>query len=140
MQIVNEITNEDFTVMSSLLLPVTGIPLDEFSSRLYNPSGDESSIVVTMSELGNGNYRAQLIPDTIGDWYLNVTHAIYFPWGKSGNIDVIASFLEVTGNKKRITQISDNDFVEDWYSSDQVTVIRTFNITRSGNVETRTPV
>ncbi len=142
MQIVNEPINEDFTVVDSNLILVTGIPLIEFSYNIYNPAGSEVSatLPVTFSELTNGNYRTTFTPDVIGDWYLFIYHAVYFPWGKTSNIDVAATLIELVGNKKILTQISDNEFKEEWFSTDQVTKIREFKITKVGNIETREPV
>ena len=142
MQIVNEPTNEDFTVVNSSLVLVTEIPLIEFTYNIYNPAGTEVSLTcpVIFSELSNGNYRTTFTPDVIGDWYLVVYHSVYFPWGKTSNVDVAATLIELVGNKKILTQISDNEFKEEWFSTDQTTKIREFKITKVGNTETREPI
>lgn len=142
MHIVNELVNEDFTVVDSNLNLVIGIPLIDFTYNIYNPAGTEVSPTtpVTFSELSNGNYRTTFTPDVIGDWYLAIHHAIYFPWYKTSNIDVAATLIELVGNKKILTQISDNEFKEEWFSTDQVTKIREFKIVKDGNTETREPV
>jgi hypothetical protein len=87
---INKEVIEDFSVISSVGSPVTGLVDGDFSKLLYNPDGSEVSntIITTIEELGNGDYRAIFTPNIIGTWYLKLIHDIYFPHGKGGEIQV----------------------------------------------------
>lgn len=87
---INEMVYEDFTVVDSTCNLVIGINVNDFTVDLYDPDGLEVSVAipVTISELGNGNYRSSFTPNKIGTWYLVVYHPLYFPWGKAGTIQV----------------------------------------------------
>lgn len=81
---------ESFTVLNFSNNLVSGIPLNEFSAHLFNPSNVEvsASITITFSELGHGHYRVSFIPNQVGNWLLVAYHPVYFPWGKSDTIQV----------------------------------------------------
>ena len=85
---LNEVAYDDFKVIdpsdSSL---VTGLVDGNFTKELYNPSGSEVSGVttVTITELGNGKYRASWTPNVEGPWMLDVFHATYLPTGAGEN-------------------------------------------------------
>jgi hypothetical protein len=85
---INTATAEDFTVLDSADNPLAGITLTEFTYKLYNPTGNESVLTVTFTELGDGNYRASFTPDAVGIWYLVVYHPTHFTTGKADTIQV----------------------------------------------------
>lgn len=85
---------EDFTVYNGSSL-VTGLSDGDFSKFLYSPDGTQSVIAVSITELGSGNYRASFIPNETGTWYLTITHSSYFPWGKSGSIQVFTTNFDL---------------------------------------------
>ena len=87
---VGEIVIENFTVTDENYDLVTGLVDGDFTKKLYSPDGTEKSttIPVSISELGNGNYRISFTPDVKGNWYLVAYHSTFFPWGKAGNIEV----------------------------------------------------
>lgn len=88
MYALGDTVKEDFTVVDKHNNLITGLVQGDFDIKLYNPSNTEvsSTIPVTITELGNGNYRSSFDPDVIGTWYLVVVHTTYFPWGKANNI------------------------------------------------------
>lgn len=87
---IGEAVKEDFTVVNDSQALVTGLEDDDFSKNLYDPDGNDVSgtVNVTVSELGNGNYRAIFTPNSVGTWYLMVRHDMHFPWGKEDTIQV----------------------------------------------------
>lgn len=90
---IGEVVKEDFTVVNSNNVLVTGLTDDNFSKNIYNPSGNEVSgtVDVVISELGSGHYRAAFTPNAVGTWYLAVYHSVYFPWGKEDTIQVFSN-------------------------------------------------
>jgi hypothetical protein len=82
--------DEHFTVADSRGNLISGINLASFTPYVYNPSNTEVSATVSGSftELGFGNYKYTFTPDVNGIWYVNVIHAIYFPWGKNDDVYV----------------------------------------------------
>jgi hypothetical protein len=93
---INQVNIEDFSVSDLVGDPVEGIVNGDFVKTLYNPSDTEvsGSITVTVSELGNGDYRAKFTPDAIGKWYLVIRHATHFPGGKGSQIEVYDTDLD----------------------------------------------
>lgn len=85
---LNEEVFEDFTVVNYNFDPVTGLNDGDFSRNLYDPDGNDSTNIVIITELSNGNYRASFTPNKLGTWYLVVRNEDYFPWGKADNIQV----------------------------------------------------
>jgi len=89
---LGEVTLEEFSVLDSSNLPVSGIPLTEFNAYLFDPSNNEiDSTNVIFIELGHGHYRAVFIPNQVGNWLLAVYHSVYFPWGKTNTIQVFSN-------------------------------------------------
>lgn len=82
--------HENFSVVDESETLASGISLDEFDVDLFNPDGLEVSGLVgtSITELGNGHYRVEFIPDQVGTWYMVVYHPKFFPWGKSDDIQV----------------------------------------------------
>lgn len=78
---------DDFRVVNSSNVEVTGLVAGDFTIYLYNPSNTEvsGSIPVSITELGNGNYRASYTPNATGLWFLMLIHATHFPEGKGNN-------------------------------------------------------
>jgi len=87
---LTEAVEADFSVVNDVGTPVTGIDSTAFTATVYNNDGTEvsSSISIAITELGEGLYRAILTPDQAGTWLLNVSHSVYFPWGKSESIQI----------------------------------------------------
>jgi hypothetical protein len=84
---------DEFIVLDENDNPVTGLIQDNFTTLLYNPDEEEVSnisagIPVTISEVGDGIYKATFTPDTFGNWEFIIYHATYFPWGKVGHYKV----------------------------------------------------
>lgn len=106
--VVDKLVQEGFTVSRRNRL-VPGIPISQFTYTLYDPTDALSALSVTITELGNGNYRADFTPNVVGDWYLVVYHPRYFPWGKSNGIKVQPNDDEITRkvltNKQTLVQI-----------------------------------
>jgi len=92
---------ENFSVVNEINALVPGIDVDEFSIDIFNPSGLEvsDSVGVSISELGNGHYRSEFIPDQIGTWYIVVYHSQYFPWGKSDDVQVYTSDISMIASE-----------------------------------------
>lgn len=90
---LGEEVKEEFSVLDNSNTLVSGIPLDEFSAHLFNPSDNEvyDSTAVNFIELGHGHYRVSFTPNEVGNWMMVVYHATYFPWGKSNTIQVFAN-------------------------------------------------
>jgi len=86
----NTPVDEFFTVTDRGGNLITGIDPGDFDVLVYNPDGNEvsSSVSGSFQELGNGNYRYVFTPDENGIWYVVVTHATYFPWGKTDDVVV----------------------------------------------------
>lgn len=85
-----ELVSDDFSVTDESGNLVSGLSSGVFTSDLFDPAGTEisSTVPVSISELGNGHYRATFTPNSIGLWMLVVYHSSYFPWGKTNNIQV----------------------------------------------------
>ena len=84
---------ENFSVIGETGTLASGIDTNEFSVDIFNPVCEEvsNSVGVSISELGNGHYRAEFTPNQVGMWYMVVYHDQYFPWGKSDDIQVYTS-------------------------------------------------
>jgi hypothetical protein len=113
---VGQTVLEDFTVADSSNNLVSGIDSTSFIVHLFDPSGNEvsSSSNVTISELGYGHYRSQLIPTTVGMWYMVAYHPTYFNWGKSGSIQVFSNdFDTITTLLTRVLGLTQENFYID---------------------------
>lgn len=71
---------------------VTGITAANLTIALYNPSGTEvsSSVTVTITEIGNGLYKASFTSNANGKWLLEIKHAIWFKAGQRDDLRVLA--------------------------------------------------
>jgi hypothetical protein len=110
-------TIEDFTVIDpDTRNPVTGLADGDFTKRLYDPSDAEvsSTVTVAITELGNGNYRAEFTPNAAGTWYLTVSNYPYIPNGKGGTIQVYDSdFDSISDQNRRILGLVHQNIVID---------------------------
>ena len=86
----NKPVDEHFTVSDAAGNLISGLDTTSFTVYTYNPSGAEvaGSLSDYFVELGNGSYKYIFTPDVNGVWYANVTHPVYFPWGKTDDIYV----------------------------------------------------
>jgi len=87
---LSEPVHEDFSVTDINNNLVPGIDSTAFTYHIFNDNGNEvtSIVPVAITELGFGHYRASFIPNSVGIWMLSVYHSLYFPWGKTGSIQV----------------------------------------------------
>jgi len=83
--VVNETVDEHFTVVDCDNNKITGIDSTEFTVYVYNSAGTDVTSLVSgfFTELGNGNYKYTFTPNSQGTWYVDLTHPVYFPWGKN---------------------------------------------------------
>jgi hypothetical protein len=87
-------TFEDFSVVDVTNMLVPSLSATDFTFQLFAPDKTEvgsTTVPVTIEELGGGHYRASFTPDVTGLWLLVIYHSEYFPWGKSGNVQVFAN-------------------------------------------------
>lgn len=89
-------TYDNFSVVDSNNIPVTGLINTDFIIKLYNPNLNEvsSSCFLTILEIGFGIYQISFIPNLIGNWVLLLSHLTYFPNGKIANYNCIDSSLD----------------------------------------------
>ncbi len=82
--------DEHFTVSDAAGNLIAGIDSSALTVYLYDPTGAEVDGTKSdfFTELGDGSYKYTFTPDVNGIWYLNVTHPVYFPWGKTDDIYV----------------------------------------------------
>ena len=83
-------SHEDFSVTDVNNNLIDNIDSTAFTMHLFNDNGSEvsSSVIVNITELGFGHYRASFTPNSTGIWMLAIYNASYFPWGKTGTIQV----------------------------------------------------
>ena len=83
---------KDFSVINDIKQLVPGINTNEFTYHIFNDKGEDMSSYNSLKiiELGYGHYRSIYIPNSIGTWLLSIYHPIYFPWGKTDNIQIFA--------------------------------------------------
>lgn len=83
----DSVAYDDLIVNDSFGNRVTGLLNSDFTKYLYNPglSDVSGSIAVTVEEMGDGLYRLNFRPDTIGVWTILITNTNYFSWGKTAN-------------------------------------------------------
>lgn len=93
---LGEEVKEEFSVLDSSNNLVSGIPLNEFTGNLFDPSDNEvyDSTSVTFIELGHGHYRVTFTPNQVGNWMMIAYHNTHFPWGKTNTIQVFANDFE----------------------------------------------
>jgi len=107
---------EDFSVTDPSRSLVPGIDETSFTHNIFAPNGDEvsSTIPVSISELGHGHYRAEFLPNVVGTWMLAVYHSTYFPWGKTGSIQIFSNdFDTVTILIQRVLGLVQENFYID---------------------------
>jgi len=107
---------EDFSVTDPSRSLVPGIDETSFTYNIFAPNGDEvsSTIPVSISELGHGHYRAEFLPNVVGTWMLAVYHSTYFPWGKTGSIQIFSNdFDTVTILIQRVLGLVQENFFID---------------------------
>ena len=71
----DELVTLHLTLLDSSDDPITGEVNGGFSKRLYR-RGATNAIVVTVTELGDGDYKATFTPDEAGHWHLAVRHTV----------------------------------------------------------------
>jgi len=93
LSLINTPVLEFFTVADNLNNLVTNLDTTSVITYLYNPNGFEvhTTIPVTITNVGNGHYVAWFVPNMIGTWMLTLVQWLYFPFGKSGDIQVYGS-------------------------------------------------
>ena len=110
----NQTVIEDFSVISAGA-PIIGLIDSDFTKSLYNPSAAEVSSVttVTISELGNGDYRATFIPDAKGTWYLVVKDNI-LDRSQGGTIQVYDNTFDTLSDehKRILGLIHENIYID----------------------------
>jgi hypothetical protein len=87
----NQPVDEHFTVYDSTGGFIIGLDCtNECTVHVYNPDGSEvtNSVSGFYTELGDGNYKYTFTPNVNGVWYVIVSHPVYFPWGKTDDINV----------------------------------------------------
>jgi len=99
----------EFTVLNGST-PVTGLVTGSFTFELWNPSKVDvsGSVPVTITELGNGKYRARAsAASEAGNWFIVIKHAVYKPTGYTG----VWRFLPgvATSSKPTITSLTNDN-------------------------------
>ena len=90
--------------------------IDSFNIDIFNPNGLEvsESMEINLEDIGKGHYRIGFIPDIIGIWYITVRHDMYFPWGKSGEIQVYENDInEIYEYLSRVIGLSQENYCLD---------------------------
>jgi len=126
---LGEEIKEEFSVLDISNILVSGIPLSEFNTHLFNPSDNEVSDTSSVSfiELGHGHYRVSFTPNQVGNWMLIAYHPTYFPWGKSNTIQVFANdFDSIAIMLQKVLGL-----VQENFSVDQTTYDSNNNLTSS---------
>jgi len=126
---LGEEIKEEFSVLDISNILVSGIPLSEFNTHLFNPSDNEVSDTSSISfiELGHGHYRVSFTPNQVGNWMLIAYHPTYFPWGKSNTIQVFANdFDSIAIMLQKVLGL-----VQENFSVDQTTYDSNNNLTSS---------
>ena len=115
--VVNQQVEECFTVADNSGNLISGIDATAFTTYVYNPSNNEVSDFVSESiiELGNGSYKYLFTPDTVGTWYVVLTHPTYFPWGKLDDVQVYTSdFSAIAADvQKTLGLVHHNFYIDD---------------------------
>ena len=96
--VINQQVEEHFTVSDKQGNLISGIDTTtEITVRVYNPSNVEVSATVGIGfvELGDGSYKYIFTPNAVGTWYVVLTHPDYFPWGKTDDVQVFTSNIDM---------------------------------------------
>ena len=135
---LNTISYDHFVVNDEDGNLITGLVDGNFTKKLYNPSGNEVSgvVTVTVSELGNGLYRVNFNPNATGAWSLIIIHSTYFPYGKINdytcienlNDDLAATLDTILQYNSGRWKIDSNTKQMIFYKSDNITEIARFNL------------
>ncbi|MCK5603382.1 hypothetical protein KAR91_15970 [Candidatus Pacearchaeota archaeon] len=107
---------EEFTVFNENDELVDSLDSTALTVFLYNPINAEVSVSSSLSfyNLGNGDYRIGYIPDTVGNWYMRITHPSLFPIGKANTTQVYANdFDTMTSILSRILGLVQENFAID---------------------------
>lgn len=91
---IHKTVTDVFSVLNAQKEPVAGIEPSDFIVTIYDPLGNKNSIPSDIVELGDGHYRISFVPDSVGQWYVVVSHGEYFPWGKSASYQIFNEDLE----------------------------------------------
>jgi len=93
--VLNIPVSEHFSVRNNLNQPVPGIDTTSFEIIIFNSNGVDvtNSVNPLVIDLLNGNYKIVFTPDLEGTWYISISHDVYFPWGKSDDIQVYTGSL-----------------------------------------------
>ena len=113
---LGEEVREAFSVLDISNNLVNGIPIDEFTAHIFDPTDAEvsASVPVSFAELGHGHYRLSYTPNQVGNWLLVAYHPTHFPWGKSNIIQVFANdFDTVSLMLKRVLGLVQENFSVD---------------------------
>jgi hypothetical protein len=103
--LINTPALEFFTVIDSSNNLVNLLDSTSITVYLINPAGFNvaSTIPVTITQVSNGHYVAWFVPNMIGTWMLTLIQSVYFPWGKSADIQVYGSdFDTISSDLDRI--------------------------------------
>lgn len=84
---------DDFTVTDQNNNLVVGINPNAFTVHLFNNNNNNEtpSPSVTIFSIGHGHYCFWFVPNRSGFWVLTIYHSIYFPQGKTYNIQIFAN-------------------------------------------------
>jgi len=95
--VINQQVEEHFTVADKHGNLISGIDTtNDIIVYVYNPVNAEVSASVGdgFVELGNGNYKYLFTPDSAGTWYVVIVDALYFPWGKTDDVQIFNSDID----------------------------------------------
>ena len=119
---ISEKVDEDFSVTNQNGTLVPGIDSTSFVYHIFDSNGNDvsSTVNVNITELGYGHYRSSFIPNSVGNWMLAVYHPTYFPWGKTGSIQIFSNdFDTIALMVKRILGLTQENFYMDQNTYDQ---------------------
>lgn len=131
---VNTPIVDDFAILDRFGNPITGIPVGNFTYKLYDPTGAEvsGSIIATFTELTNGHYRVVFTPNLVGTWTIAVYEPTYKPEGVRGSYQVFNQLfddinVDNLGPGNRLVTVT----VEDDVSTDPIAgvYVQVFNTT-----------
>lgn len=115
--VLNQIVDEHFSVVNSYGELVSSIPLVQFTPRVYDNLGNDvtPAVGVGFAELGNGHYKYQFTPNALGTWYVTVIHPVYFPHGKTDDVQVYTADLTTIYETVRLTLglVHHNFYIDD---------------------------
>ena len=93
------IIQERFSVINSSKNLVSGIDPSDFTVTIIDPSGNNSLISHSITELVlTGHYSLNFTPNQVGTWYVDVKHPTHFPWGKTDDIQVFKNDIDTIGD------------------------------------------